>query len=158
MVHSGYMWGKVGENMLLMGEYHHTIDEKGRITIPSKVRYELGESFVVTRGLDHCLYVYPKQEWENIIAKYQKLPNTKDARNFMRFFLSGATTCEFDKQGRINIQSSLIHYAELKKECIIVGVSDHLEIWSQELWQQLLDENEENFSSMADSLFSNLDI
>ncbi len=158
MVHSGYMWGKVGENMLLMGEYHHTIDEKGRITIPSKVRYELGESFVVTRGLDHCLYVYPKQEWENIIAKYQKLPNTKDARNFMRFFLSGATTCEFDKQGRINIQSSLIHYAELKKECIIVGVSDHLEIWSQELWQQLLDENEENFSSMADSLFSNLEI
>lgn len=158
MVHSGYMWGKVGENMLLMGEYHHTIDEKGRITIPSKVRYELGESFVVTRGLDHCLYVYPKQEWENIIAKYQKLPNTKDARNFMRFFLSGATTCEFDKQGRINIQSSLIYYAELKKECIIVGVSDHLEIWSQELWQQLLDENEENFSSMADSLFSNLEI
>lgn len=158
MVHSGYMWGKVGENMLLMGEYHHTIDEKGRITIPSKVRYELGESFVVTRGLDHCLYVYPKQEWENIIAKYRKLPNTKDARNFMRFFLSGATTCEFDKQGRINIQSSLIHYAELKKECIIVGVSDHLEIWSQELWQQLLDENEENFSSMADSLFSNLEI
>lgn len=158
MVHSGYMWGKVGENMLLMGEYHHTIDEKGRITIPSKVRYELGESFVVTRGLDHCLYVYPKQEWENIIAKYQKLPNTKDARNFMRFFLSGAATCEFDKQGRINIQSSLIHYAELKKECIIVGVSDHLEIWSQELWQQLLDENEENFSSMADSLFSNLEI
>ena len=158
MVHSGYMWGKVGENMLLMGEYHHTIDEKGRITIPSKVRYELGESFVVTRGLDHCLYVYPTQEWENIIAKYQKLPNTKDARNFMRFFLSGATTCEFDKQGRINIQSSLIHYAELKKECIIVGVSDHLEIWSQELWQQLLDENEENFSSMADSLFSNLEI
>ena len=158
MVHSGYMWGKVGENMLLMGEYHHTIDEKGRITIPSKVRYELGESFVVTRGLDHCLYVYPKQEWENIIAKYQKLPNTKDARNFMRFFLSGATTCEFDKQGRINIQSSLIHYAELKKECIIVGVSDHLEIWSQELWQKLLDENEENFSSMADSLFSNLEI
>lgn len=152
------MWGKVGENMLLMGEYHHTIDEKGRITIPSKVRYELGESFVVTRGLDHCLYVYPKQEWENIIAKYRKLPNTKDARNFMRFFLSGATTCEFDKQGRINIQSSLIHYAELKKECIIVGVSDHLEIWSQELWQQLLDENEENFSSMADSLFSNLEI
>ena len=152
------MWGKVGENMLLMGEYHHTIDEKGRITIPSKVRYELGESFVVTRGLDHCLYVYPKQEWENIIAKYQKLPNTKDARNFMRFFLSGATTCEFDKQGRINIQSSLIHYAELKKECIIVGVSDHLEIWSQELWQQLLDENGENFSSMADSLFSNLEI
>lgn len=158
MVHSGYMWGKVGEIMLLMGEYHHTIDEKGRITIPSKVRYDLGESFVVTRGLDRCLYVYPKKEWETIITKYQKLPNTKDARNFMRFFLSGATTCEFDKQGRINIQAPLIHYAELKKDCVIVGVSDHLEIWSQELWQQLLDENEENFSVMADSLFSNMEM
>lgn len=158
MVHSGYMWGKVGDYMLLMGEYHHTIDEKGRITIPSKVRYDLGESFVVTRGLDRCLYVYPKKEWETIITKYQKLPNTKDARNFMRFFLSGATTCEFDKQGRINIQALLIHYAELKKDCVIVGVSDHLEIWSQELWQQLLDENEENFSVMADSLFSNMEM
>lgn len=158
MVHSGYMWGKVGDYMLLMGEYHHTIDEKGRITIPSKVRYDLGESFVVTRGLDRCLYVYPKKEWETIITKYQKLPNTKDARNFMRFFLSGATTCEFDKQGRINIQVPLIHYAELKKDCVIVGVSDHLEIWSQELWQQLLDENEENFSVMADSLFSNMEM
>ena len=152
------MWGKVGEVMLLMGEYHHTIDEKGRITIPSKVRYDLGESFVVTRGLDRCLYVYPKGEWENIITKYQKLPNTKDARNFMRFFLSGATTCEFDKQGRINIQAPLIHYAELKKDCVIVVVSDHLEIWSQELWQQLLDENEENFSVMADSLFSKMEM
>lgn len=152
------MWGKVGEVMLLMGEYHHTIDEKGRITIPSKVRYDLGESFVVTRGLDRCLYVYPKGEWENIITKYQKLPNTKDARNFMRFFLSGAITCEFDKQGRINIQAPLIHYAELKKDCVIVGVSDHLEIWSQELWQQLLDENEENFSVMADSLFSKMEM
>lgn len=152
------MWGKVGEIMLLMGEYHHTIDEKGRITIPSKVRYDLGESFVVTRGLDRCLYVYPKGEWENIITKYQKLPNTKDARNFMRFFLSGATTCGFDKQGRINIQAPLIHYAELKKDCVIVGVSDHLEIWSQELWQQLLDENEENFSVMADSLFSKMEM
>ena len=150
MVHSGYMWDKVGDYMLLMGEYHHTIDEKGRITIPSKVRYDLGESFVVTSGLDRCLYVYPKKEWETIITKYQKLPNTKDARNFMRFFLSGATTCEFDKHGRINIQAPLIHYAELKKDCVIVGVSDHLEIWSQELWQQLLDENEENFSVMAD--------
>ena len=98
------------------------------------------------------------KEWETIITKYQKLPNTKDARNFMRFFLSGATTCEFDKQGRINIQAPLIHYAELKKDCVIVGVSDHLEIWSQELWQQLLDENEENFSVMADSLFSNMEM
>ncbi|MBS7021073.1 MAG: division/cell wall cluster transcriptional repressor MraZ [Firmicutes bacterium] len=144
--------------MLLMGEYHHSIDEKGRITIPSKVRYDLGESFIVTRGLDNCLYVYPKEQWETIITKYQQLPNTKDARNFMRFFLSGATACEFDKQGRINIQAPLIHYADLKKDCVIVGVSDHLEIWSQERWDTLLLENEENFSNMADELFSNLEL
>lgn len=144
--------------MLLMGEYHHTIDEKGRITIPSKIRYDLGESFVVTRGIDRCLYVYPKEGWQQIIEKYQKLPNTKEGRNFMRFFLSGATICEFDKQGRINIQAPLIHYADLKKDCVIVGVNDHLEIWSQELWQQLLTENEENFSVMADSLFSKMEM
>lgn len=149
---------KWGMRMLLMGEYHHTIDEKGRITIPSKIRYDLGESFVVTRGIDRCLYVYPKEDWQQIIEKYQKLPNTKEGRNFMRFFLSGATTCEFDKQGRINIQAPLIHYADLKKDCVIVGVNDHLEIWSQELWQQLLTENEENFSVMADSLFSKMEM
>ena len=81
---------------MFMGEYHHNIDEKGRLTIPSKVRYELGENFIVTRGLDNCLFIYPKDEWTIIINKYKELPNTKDARNFMRFFLSGATTCEFD--------------------------------------------------------------
>ena len=73
---------------MLMGEYHHSIDDKGRLTIPSKVRYDLGENFIVTRGLDNCLFVYPKEEWNNIINKYKELPNTKDARNFMRFFLS----------------------------------------------------------------------
>ena len=84
------MWRKVGDFMF-MGEYHYSIDEKGRLTIPAKLRYELGENFIVTRGLDGCLFVYPKNEWENIIQKYKELPNTKDARNFMRFFLSGAT-------------------------------------------------------------------
>lgn len=155
MDRSGAKWGDI---MLLMGEYHHTIDEKGRITIPSKVRYDLGESFVVTRGLDKCLYVYPKDEWETIVTKYQKLPNTKEARNFMRFFLSGATACEFDKQGRINIQAPLIHYADLQKDCVIVGVSDHLEIWSQSSWEKLLDENEDSFSTIADELFSNIEL
>ena len=98
-----------------MGEYHHNIDEKGRLTIPSKVRDELGENFIVTRGLDNCLFVYPKEEWTNIINKYKELPNAKDDRNFMRFFLSGATNCEFDKNGRINIPSPLIKYADLIK-------------------------------------------
>lgn len=140
---------------MFMGEYHHTIDEKGRIIIPSKLRYELGESFVVTRGLDGCLFVYPKNEWENIVKKYKELPNVKDARNFMRFFLSGATTTEFDKQGRINITAPLASYADLKKDCVIIGVNDRLEIWAKERWEDFMNQNEENFSDMADNLFSN---
>ena len=93
-------------------------------------------------------------EWTNIIAKYKELPNTKDARNFMRFFLSGATECEFDKQGRINIATPLVKYADLKKDCIIIGVNDRLEIWSNERWNSFMNENEENFSDIADNLFS----
>lgn len=138
---------------MLMGEYHHTIDEKGRLTIPAKVRYELGEQFIVTRGLDNCLFVYSKEEWINIINKYKELPNTKDARNFMRFFLSGAIETNFDKQGRINLSSPLINYASLKKECIIIGVNDHLEIWDMERWNQFITENEDKLSDIADHLF-----
>ena len=147
------MWGKVGDFMF-MGEYHHIIDDKGRLTIPSKIRYELGESFVVTRGLDGCLFVYPKDTWGQIVTKYQTLPNVKDARNFMRFFLSGANNGEFDKQGRINISSPLIKYAVIKKDCVIIGVGDHLEIWSAEKWNGFILENEDSFSEMADKLFA----
>lgn len=138
-----------------MGEYHHSIDEKGRIIIPSKLRYDLGESFIVTRGLDGCLFIYPKNEWENIVNKYKELPNVKDARNFMRFFLSGAVNAEFDKQGRINISTPLASYAGLKKDCVIIGVNERLEIWSKERWEEFMTQNEENFSDMADNLFSN---
>ena len=146
-------WGKVGDFMF-MGEYHHTMDDKGRLTIPSKIRYELGESFVVTRGLDGCLFVYKKETWSNIVSKYQELPNVKDARAFMRFFLSGANEIEFDKQGRINISSPLIKYADLKKDCIIIGVGDRLEIWSSDRWNNYTLENEDNLSDIADKLFS----
>lgn len=151
--------GTSGVIFMFMGEYHHTIDEKGRLTIPSKIRYELGESFVVTRGLDGCLFVYKKDEWTSIVNKYKELPNTKDARNFMRFFLSGATVCEFDKQGRINISLPLTNYAGLTKECIIIGVNDRLEIWSKDRWENFIIENEDNLSDIADNLFStNLNI
>ena len=144
---------------MFMGEYHHNIDEKGRLTIPSKVRDELGENFIVTRGLDNCLFVYPKEEWTNIINKYKELPNTKDARNFMRFFLSGATNCEFDKNGRINIPSPLINYADLNKECDIIGVNERLEVWSKQTRENFILENEDNLSDIADNLFStNLNI
>ena len=144
---------------MFMGEYHHTIDDKGRIIIPAKIRYELGEQFIVTKGLDGCLFIYPKEEWQNIAKKYKELPNTKDARNYLRFFLSGATVGEFDKQGRLNISQPLIKYADLKKECIIIGVNDRLEIWNKERWELFLATNESSISDIADSLFaSNINI
>lgn len=141
---------------MLMGEYHHNIDDKGRLTIPSKFRDDLGEKFVITRGLENCLFAYSIEDFQKIVAELQKIPFTKkDARQFMRFFLSGATTVEFDKQGRINISSPLISYAELKKECIIIGTGDRLEIWSSNNWNDFFDSTKDNMSDIAENLFSN---
>ena len=139
---------------MFMGEYNYTIDDKGRLTIPAKLREGLGHDFIITRGLDKCLFVYPKTEWENVISKYRELPNTKDARNFMRFFLSGATQNEFDKQGRINIANNLINYANLTKDCVIIGVNERLEIWDKETWDNFITDNEENLSDIAEKLFA----
>ena len=141
---------------MFMGEYHHNIDTKGRIVIPNKVRDDLGENFIVTRGLDGCLFLYPKAEWDNVIAKYKEIPDTKNKRQFMRIFLSGATVCEYDKQGRINIPKPLVEYAKLIKDCIIIGVDEKLEIWSKDCWEKFIDENEESLSDIADNLFSNI--
>lgn len=153
MVDSGIKWWKV-VIVMLMGEYHHNIDEKGRLIIPSKFRNDLGEKFIITRGLDKCLFVYSEEEWNKLIAKLKTLPFTnKDARNFTRFFLSGATVNEFDRQGRINISSSLVSYANLTKECVIIGANDRLEIWSEELWDNFIESNEDNLSDIAENLF-----
>lgn len=151
-------WKKVGYIMLI-GEYHHNIDEKGRLIIPSKFRDDIGEKFVVTRGLDGCLFVYALNEWKAIIAKLKDLPFTKkDARTFNRFFLSSATVCEFDKQGRINLPSSLINYADLKKECTIIGVNDRLEIWATDKFDSLIEDNLSAINDVAENLFERLDI
>ena len=140
---------------MFMGEFHHNIDEKGRLIIPSKFRYELGEKFIVTRGLESCLFIYSVEELNNIINKLKELPFTsKDARTFMRMFLSGATECEIDRNGRINIASPLINYASLIKECVIIGVNDRLEIWAQEKFDEFFNSNIENFSDIAENLFS----
>ena len=139
---------------MLIGEYRHNIDEKGRLIIPSKFREDIGNSFVVTRGLDGCLFVYSLIEWEKIVAKLKRLPFTKkDARTFMRFFLASATICEFDKQGRINLVNSLIEYADLKKECVIIGVNDRLEIWSLDKYNNLMNENLEQLDEISEHLF-----
>lgn len=140
---------------MLMGEYHHSIDEKGRMIIPSKFRSELGESFIVTRGLENCLFVYSNSEWEKITNKLNKLPFTKkDARNFNRFFLSGAIEVELDKQGRINISNPLATYANLEKDVVIIGVGDRLEIWAKDRWENFFDENSDTLSDIAENLFS----
>ncbi len=139
---------------MFMGEYHHNIDDKGRIIIPSKFRYELGEKFIITRGIDKCLFVYPKVEWTKIVSKLNELSFTKkDVRSFQRFFLSGATECEFDKQGRINITSPLAGYADLTKECVVIGVNDRLEIWSKDNFDKFLTENIDHLSDITENLF-----
>jgi len=139
---------------MFMGEYHHNIDEKGRLIMPSKFRDALGDSFIVTRGMDSCLFVYPKESWDNLTNELNTLSFTKkDVRAFQRFFLSGATMCEFDKQGRINITTPLASYASLSKECVIIGVNDRIEIWAKEKFDNFLDENIENISDIAERLF-----
>ena len=139
---------------MLIGEYHHNIDEKGRLIIPAKFREEIGNSFVVTKGLDGCLFVYSLVEWEKMVNKLKKLPFTKKgARTFSRFFLASATVCEFDRQGRINLMNSLTLYAGLKKECAIIGVNDRLEIWDLEKFNNLMKENEEELDEISENLF-----
>ncbi len=145
---------KSGVIFMFMGEYHHAIDSKGRLIIPSRVREDLGDEFIVTRGLEGCLFVYPKTEWDLIIQKYKQLPDTKDRRYFMRIFLSGATICELDKQGRVNIPMPLVEYASLEKDCIIIGVDERLEVWSKERWDSFISNNEANLSEIADNLFA----
>ncbi len=139
---------------MFMGEYHHNIDDKGRLIIPAKFREGLGDEFIVTRGIENCLFAYSKKDWEKIVEKLESLPFTKkDARSFNRFFLSGATNAEVDKQGRINITSPLISYANIKKECVIIGVGDRLEIWSLEDWNNFFYSAKDNMSDIAENLF-----
>jgi len=136
-----------------MGEYQHNIDVKGRMIIPVKFREGLGESFVITRGLDQCLFAYPMEEWRILESKLKKLPLTKkDARSFTRFFFSGAVECEVDKQGRINIPQPLRNYSKLEKECVIIGVSNRVEVWSKEIWEDYFTQSEESFAEIAENL------
>ena len=142
-----------------MGEFHHNIDEKGRIIIPSKLRDDLGSKIIVTRWLDSCLFLYSEEQWKVIVSKLQTLPFTKkDARAFLRFFLSGAQECTFDKQGRIAIPMPLVNHANLKKECVVIGVNDRLEIWSESKFNEYFNQNDDNISDIAEDLFDNMEV
>lgn len=145
--------GESGGTGMFMGEYKHTIDAKGRMIIPSKFRLELGEVFILTRGLDKCLFGYPLSEWRQIEEKLKTLPLTKkDARAFTRFFFSGAMECELDKQGRINISAPLMQYAKLEKECVVIGVSNRIELWSKPIWDEYVKEQEQSFEEIAENM------
>lgn len=136
-----------------MGEHQHTLDEKGRMIVPVKFREGLGTSFVMTRGLDKCLFVYPRTEWESLEAKLKSLPMARaDARSFVRFFFSGATECELDKQGRVLIPSTLRDYADLQRDTVVLGVSNRVEIWSRDIWAGYAKEAEESFAEIAEKL------
>ncbi|MDD6448536.1 MAG: division/cell wall cluster transcriptional repressor MraZ [Lachnospiraceae bacterium] len=122
---------------MFMGEYSHSIDPKGRLIIPAKLREELGDNFVVTKGLDGCLFAYPQEEWQNIEKRFREVPlTTKDARKFSRFFFAGAAQMELDKQGRILIPATLRSFAGLEKDVVLVGVLDRVEIWDKSRWDE----------------------
>lgn len=134
------------------------MDSKGRVIMPSKFREGLGDTFIITKGLDECLFVYSLSEWERIEHKLKELPlNKKDARAFMRFFFSGASQCELDKQGRVLIPQNLREYASLKKDLMIIGVSTRVEIWSLDKWQKYVDDTDVSFEEIAENL-ENLEI
>jgi len=136
-----------------MGEYQHSVDAKGRLIVPAKFREALGETFVVTRGLDNCLFGYPMDEWRKLEEKLKGLPMTKkDTRAFARFFFSGATEVEIDKQGRINIPSTLMQHAHLVKECVVLGVSSRIEIWAKDAWETYFSESEQSFNEIAENM------
>ncbi len=136
---------------MLIGEYEHSLDTKGRLIMPAKLREDMGEKFIVTKGLDGCLFAFSQNEWLNFEQKLKSLPlSDKNARNFVRFFLSGATECELDKQGRFLISSNLREAAKLEKETIIIGVGTRLEIWNKDIWKSC----DENIS--ADEIAENM--
>ncbi len=139
---------------MLIGEFHHNLDSKSRLMIPSKLANELGCEVILARGFEHCLLVYPKAKWEEVVSKFAENPITKsDTRKFMRILLSGATFCRFDSQNRICIPSVLKDYAGINKEVAVLGLDDHLEIWDESSYRAFLDENLEYFSEIAEKIY-----
>lgn len=138
---------------MFIGEYQHTVDSKGRIIMPSKFREDLGLEFIITKGLDNCLFVYPKEEWKALEEKLRTLPLTnRDARAFVRFFFSGAIECILDKQGRILIPNNLRKHAKLVKDAVIIGVSSRIEIWSKEEWDRYNNDDSLSYDSIAEKM------
>lgn len=138
---------------MFIGEYHHSIDEKGRVAVPVKFREQLRKGSVVTKGLDTCLVLYPLNEWEQLASKLSKLPiSQSNTRAFSRFLLSGAMDVEMDKQGRVVLPDYLREYGHLQKKAVIVGLYDRVEIWDEERWQQYRSKTEKESIEIAEKL------
>ncbi len=138
---------------MFIGEYQHTLDPKNRVIMPSKFREKLGDSFVMTKGLDNCLFVYSSEEWSIVEEKLKSLPMTnKDARAFVRFFFAGACECELDKQGRIVMPTNLKEYAKIDKELVIIGVSTRIEIWSKDEWNKFNNDANISYEDVAEKM------
>lgn len=138
---------------MLLGAHDHTLDDKNRLTLPAKLREQLGESVVVTRGLDGCLYAYSREEWERLseqIARHDAL--NPEARRLRRFFFAGAAPAELDKQGRMVIPAGLLEGAGIGREVTVAGVYDHLEIWDRAAWRQELQTVEGSAEDVAERL------
>lgn len=143
----------INGDKMLIGEYRHSLDTKGRIIIPSKFREELGEDFVLTKGLDNCLFLYPREEWERIEDKLKELPMTnKTARSFIRTFFSGAIDQTLDKQGRVVIPQNLREHANILKDAVVIGVSTRAEIWSVENWESYNEDQGLSYEEMAEKM------
>ncbi|MBO7697797.1 MAG: division/cell wall cluster transcriptional repressor MraZ [Erysipelotrichaceae bacterium] len=138
---------------MFIGEYQHNLDAKGRIIIPSRFRDELHNTFILTRGLDGCLTIYTLEQWEKMFVELNKLPTTKkDARSYLRMLTTRATECTLDAQGRIIIPSFLAKAVNIEKECVVVGVNDHIEIWDKKAWEDYYLEASNNFEEVAENL------
>ena len=140
---------------MLIGEYEHSLDSKGRMIFPANIREDLGEKFIITKGLDGCLFGFSESEWNNFEEKLKQLPLTnKNARDFVRFFLSGAVEAETDKQGRFLIPANLREYADLDKEVVVTGVGTRIEIWERDKWKKYNSDENISAEQIADNMAS----
>ena len=135
---------------MLLGEYQHSLDEKGRLIIPAKFREDLGENFVITRGLDNCLFVYPLIQWRTLEEKIKELPTSQgDTRAFVRMFFSGAVEAELDKQGRVILPQHLREHARIDRDVYVIGVSTKVEIWAKEVWGEYANQAKQSYEGFA---------
>ena len=138
---------------MFMGEFQHALDDKGRLTIPAKFRESLGDDFIVTRGLDRCLFVYPRSAWCALEERVKTLPTEQpEVRAFVRLLFSGAVVAEVDKQGRVGLPQHLREYAEIERDAVITGASTRVEIWSAAKWAEYASKFESAYSEIAEKI------